>query len=401
VSSTQTNRKTGFRAITSLVKNTRKSTLEKGYIARSMKLAQDEVFPIHCLDIHVVILSTRSVFMAFTTFCSQLALRFGVSQNRTTIHNHAQSPSAADDALRDLQNHGFTVEGIPAVPFGGMFTIGCFREWLEDRHRLERHLHDPNVTADGAASSTASDTADLHDTETRKRRADASYCRKKRYLKRIEVVVMQEEVERLRHQNGRLKEEEARLEQCLVRAQSEVEAHRQHQSRITTSLPSLGDHERAAAVHGSILRALSAPCSVSSGQVALNQRFPFPDPRLLGRNIPSLGWSDPHGSLGPATQSNTPLGAPVQARPNLYVPPRHYADHLLRLQLRPPPTAATDPLLSRAQTLHAQYPLQTMHLDRNRLQLSNERTDPHDLQQLLVERFLREAFPSLRRSRDA
>jgi hypothetical protein len=302
------------------------------------------------------------------------------------------------------------VEGIPAVPFGGMFTIGCFREWLADRQRLEHILHDPNAN-EGAASSCASSERVLHhDTETRRRRADASYCRKKRFLKKIEIEVLKEEVERLRQQNQKLKEEEARLERCLIGAHSVLEAELQRPSRVMTSLPLHGDHERAA-IRGSILPTLTAPYAVSSGgQVALNESLPFRDPRLVGRSIPSSGWVDRHSSFGPETLFNTLLGAPstsqlfLPVRPSLSVPPSHYTnDHLLRT-LVGPTTNAMDPLPSlAAQTLHAQpfhrQPLSTTHLDRSSLQVSHERTDRYDLQQLLVQRLLNEPFPP--RDRDA
>lgn len=405
LSTTQANRKSGFIVLTPLVKTTRKSTLEKSYNARAMKLVQDEVFPISYVKSHLVILSTRSVFMAFTTLYLQLALRLGVSNSQITIHNYAQSPSAADDALWDLQNHGFAVESIPAVPFGGMFTIGCFREWLADRQRLENLLHDPAVN-DGVASSTVSETAELHDTETRKRRADASYCRKKRFRKKIEIEVMQEEVERLRQQNGRLKEEKAKLEQWLLRAQSAMDAQRQNPSRVPTSLPLHGDHDRVA-IQG-IMRALAAPCGVSSAGQVETPRVPFSDPRPVGRIAPSWGLDDRLSSLGPATLPNPLLGAPLPAqllspvRPSLSVSPSRYnIEQALLGTLVGRTTNAADPLLSVASQTLPRQPLSTTHLDRSRFHVFHERTDPYDLQQLWVHRLLYEAFPPRHRGRDA
>jgi hypothetical protein len=426
LSSTQANRKSGFVVVSPLVKTTRKSTLENAYNARSVKLVQDEVFPIRYVKSHIVILSTRSVFTAFVTLFLQLALRLGVCQSQMTFHNHAQSPTAADDALRDLQNHGFRVEGIPAVPFGGMFTIGCFREWLADRQRLEHILHDPSNANEGVASSSTSlDKVPIHDTETRKRRADASYCRKKRFLKKIEVEGMQEEVERLRQQNGRLKEEGARLERCLRQAQKVVEDQAQGRSRgHPPSAPSHGHHERAAThpTHA-ILRALAAPCAASSGQGALHPTVPFPDPTLVVWNSSSgSAYNDLHSSLGLATLPSALSGAPVpgqvpvqrfpSVRPSLssVPPPSRYSEHLLRTLVGTTTTttsAATDPLLSLAQPLHARpqprprpLPLHTTHVDRSRrLQLFHE--PPEDLRQLLVQQLLRETFLPRRRGRDA
>jgi hypothetical protein len=420
LSSTQANRKSGFVVVSPLVKTTRKSTLENAYNARSVKLVQDEVFPIGYVKSHIVILSTRSVFTAFVTFFLQLALRLGVCQSRITFHNHAQSPTAADDALRDLQNHGFRVEGIPAVPFGGMFTIGCFREWLADRQRLEHMLHDPSNANKGAASSSTSlGKVQIHDTETRKRRADASYCRKKRFLKKIEVEGMQEEVERLRQQNGRLKEEGARLERCLRQAQKVVEDQALCTSRgHPPSAPSHGHHERAA-THALLRTLAAAPCAASSGQGALHPSVPFPAPTLVGRNSSSSSescWSDLHSSLGLATLSSALSGAPVpvqvpvqrfpSVRPTLssVPPPSHYNEHLLRTLVGTATAtttapATTDPLLSLALARPQPLPLHATHVDRSRLHLFHE--PPEDLRQLLVQQLLRETFLPRRRGRDA
>jgi hypothetical protein len=417
LSSVEANRKSGFIIVSPLVKTTRKATLENAYNARAMKLIQDEVFPIRYVETHIVILSTRSVFMTFTTCFLQLALRFGISKSRITIHNHAQSASAADDALRGLQDHGFAVEGIPAVPFGGMFTIGCFREWLADRRRLEHFLHD---------SSSASEKFQVHDTETRKRRADASYCRKKRFLKKIEVDVMQEEVERLRRQNGRLKEEETRLQECLLRAQKVVEDQAQCRSRVPASVPLHGLLERTS-MNG-ILRALvgaprAVPSAPASASAALARSDLLSDPSFVGRNGNSswLGWSDlPSGTIGLATLSSAPSGAPVpvqlfpSVRSILSLPsPSRYNNNnqqLLRTLVgTTAPASGTDPaadaLLARAlaRTLHTQpLPPPTAHFDRSRLQLFQERTERReDLRHLLAQQLLLETLSTRQRGRYA
>ena len=83
LSSTRENRTSGFITVSPLVKNTRKTTLENAYNARAIKLIQDEVFPIRYVKTHIVILSTRSVFMTFVAVFLQLALRFGVGRRKS------------------------------------------------------------------------------------------------------------------------------------------------------------------------------------------------------------------------------------------------------------------------------------------------------------------------------
>jgi hypothetical protein len=201
--------------ISPLGKNTRKSTLEMSATSRGISLIRSEVIPIRVVEGHLVVLEDRAIFNTFISLLMGVSEKLNILKGRVKVHNHATT--ASDALLKDLQQHGFDAEGIPTVPFGGLFSFGCFKSWIVDRRRVESNVY----------SSDISDVAtyEIEEETRKKKRADAANCRRKRFRKKIELQVTQEEVKRLRQQNLRLREQESILVDCLQRANQVVESH--------------------------------------------------------------------------------------------------------------------------------------------------------------------------------
>jgi hypothetical protein len=142
------------------------------------------------------------------------------------------------------------VEGIPTVPLRGLFSLGCFKAWVEDRLRHEMSC-DARASAGARVSSLSSeaatdavrtqggeDTTDEEGMARKKKRIDAAYCRRKRFKKKIELEVTQAEAERLRQQNERLRDDRATLERCLREACLLVERYENGESESELNVPS-------------------------------------------------------------------------------------------------------------------------------------------------------------------
>jgi hypothetical protein len=213
-------REKGFVMISAFGKNTRKSTLEISVTTRGISLIRSEVIPISVVAGHLIVLEDRAIFNTFISLLMGVSEKMNILKGRVKVHNHATS--ASETLLKDLEQHGFDAEGLPTVPFGGLFSFGCFKAWIEDRRRLEANVHNSH-TSDVA-------TYEMEEEARKKKRADAANCRRKRFRKKIELQVTQEEVQRLQQQNLRLREQESILEDCIKRAHQVVESHFQNPS---------------------------------------------------------------------------------------------------------------------------------------------------------------------------
>jgi hypothetical protein len=159
---------------------------------------------------------------------------------------HSRKP--AEQLLEDLKRHGFDPESVPKVPFGGFWTLGCFRRWMEERVVKERKKYERRsgaaaavpfsspsfaaeeaaggqpqaVIADGAEASASADDEeeDYGELLRKKRKMGAAYARRKRARNKIEMEVMQTEVERLKSQKSSLVQEGVRLQGLLSEARS-------------------------------------------------------------------------------------------------------------------------------------------------------------------------------------
>jgi hypothetical protein len=197
-------------------KNTRKGTLEINTNTRGLSLLRSEVTLARVVAGHLVVLENRPLLTTFASLIVGVAERLKVlRKGEIVVHN---GPSDSDSLVKKLQAHGFDMEGIPTVPFGGLFSFGCFKAWVEDRIRLE--TAGPGA---GVAVSETDPTLAEEDEKRKKKRIDAAYCRRKRFRKKIEVEVMQAEVQRLQQQNERLREQGNALEGSIQEERNVVE----------------------------------------------------------------------------------------------------------------------------------------------------------------------------------
>jgi hypothetical protein len=212
-------RRHGFVILSVVGKNTRKGTLEINTNTRGLALLRSEVTLARVVAGHLVVMENRPLLTTFASLIVGVAERLKVlRKGEIVVHN---GPSDSDSLVKKLQAHGFDMEGIPTVPFGGLFSFGCFKAWVEDRIRLE--TAGPGA---GVAVSETDPTLAEEDEKRKKKRIDAAYCRRKRFRKKIEVEVMQAEVERLQQQNERLREQGNALEGSIQEARNAVEAHK-------------------------------------------------------------------------------------------------------------------------------------------------------------------------------
>jgi hypothetical protein len=227
VAESPSTRRNGVVMVSVVGKNTRKAALGKDTSARGLALLRSEVIPARVVAGHVVIMENRPLLSTFAALVLGVAEKLHVLKGQIFVHNNG-TPEAGS-LLKRLQEHGLDMEAIPTVPLGGLFSLGCFRAWVEDRIRHETTGRPGAGVAASSASSDAADAAiaeeDEDETRRKKKRIDAAYCRRKRFKKKIEREVMQAEAERLRLQNERLREEGATLERCIHEARQLVERY--------------------------------------------------------------------------------------------------------------------------------------------------------------------------------
>jgi hypothetical protein len=227
VAESPSTRHNGVVMVSVVGKNTRKAALGKDTSARGLALIRSEVIPARVVAGHVVIMENRPLLSTFAALVLGVAEKLHVLKGQIFVHNNG-TPEAGS-LLKRLQEHGLDMEAIPTVPLGGLFSLGCFRAWVEDRIRHETTKRPGAGVASSSASSDAADAAiteeDEDEMRRKKKRIDAAYCRRKRFKKKIEREVIQAEAERLRLQNVRLREEGAALERYIQEARQLVERY--------------------------------------------------------------------------------------------------------------------------------------------------------------------------------
>jgi hypothetical protein len=245
----ESTRNNGVVIVSVFGKNTRKAALDKSASSRGLKLVRSEAFPARVVAGHLVVMEDRPLLTAFASLVVGLAETLHVLRGKIFVHNHGKSTSGS--ILTRLHEYGFEVEGIPTVPLRGLFSLGCFKAWVEDRLRREVS-GDARASAGARVTSLSSDAAtdavrtqrggeDATDEEgmaRKKKRIDAAYCRRKRFKKKIELEVTQAEAERLRQQNERLRDDGATLERCLHEARTLVERYENGESESELNVPS-------------------------------------------------------------------------------------------------------------------------------------------------------------------
>lgn len=262
VAESDTNRRHGIIILTSYGDKTRKSTFDSSHSAKGIALIHQEVLPIRVVGGHLVMMSQRPLLNVVVPMTIQILERLNFLTSQVRVYKYKR----LELQRQELQDNGFDLEGIPKVPMGGLYSFGCFKRWLEDRHRRDSHLYGGGTDEIPAAAAAAvimgvgatttmttttmsvgtgqgddpcDNTTFQRETEESKRKdADAAYARRKRHRKRIELEVMQEQVERLQRQNRRLKDTGQELEGRLTAALVIVDAHHNNHGGNDRAVPS-------------------------------------------------------------------------------------------------------------------------------------------------------------------
>jgi hypothetical protein len=311
---------------------TRKSTFDLKLVTDGISyFITRRVIPLRYEKLHYVMLSTRPVLdFVIPTTLKALEKVGGQKPNTVVVHSD-HSVDAVQEALRD---HGFSLEGLPKVPLGGLYTFGCFRRWVEDRirvgARLYGHPSSSNLISMGdgsdakpaaarmmaAAGSSSALAAALDDdpeeAAARKRReVYAGYARRKRARKRIEAKVLQSEVARLEKQRDALERVGHDLEARLDRARRVVGAHHEDESDKQQQQQVLKNGiERAA---GMRLTAAAAAAAARNDPLLGMQTHP-----------PQLSRSGSNGSGGLGMQHPLSAMSSSSGLPGWYTAPSPY-----------------------------------------------------------------------------
>jgi len=196
----------------------RATSFDERTLTQTISLFKKELIPLRVKAFHLVMMSKRPILEPVIPITlDKLMQQWPYLRQRTVIHNKV----AVTKLLQDLEKYGLGPESLPKVPIGGSWTFGNFKSWRDDRLLHEKRIQAASLTS--AALSEAVDTL-KDEEETRKRRqADAVYARRKRTRQKIEMEVMQEQVDRLEKQKRHLKETGKLLEEKLAQAKVLVE----------------------------------------------------------------------------------------------------------------------------------------------------------------------------------
>lgn len=215
----------GIVALTAYGEKTRASTFDRRSVSTGIALVQCEAIPVSIKGVHLVMLSRRPILDIVIPATVQILERWNFLKQQIVVHTRKEK----EDILQSLCTYGFDPEGIPKVPLGGYWTLGCFKRWMDDRLILERQTYSrAHPQGPGVASMWPQDgdeAAHQEDEARMKREIDAAYARRKRARKKIEIEVTQEEVERLKRQKQRLENTGVALERQLNDARRIVELY--------------------------------------------------------------------------------------------------------------------------------------------------------------------------------
>jgi hypothetical protein len=212
---------------------TRRASVDFPMIMKGLSLfGQKQILPIRFSSWHVVLLGTRNfVLQRVVPFTVQTCEALGAKKPCFHIHQ-LDDEKGVEKLQEELQAAGFGLEGLPKVGLDGLWTIGCFKCWIDSRIRTERRMYssssDASATAPrGAdAASTAQDEDDALEEQQRKRRQlEAAYARRKRARRKINFKVLQDEIRRHQAQKQELLQTEQKLQQLLEKAKRAVRLH--------------------------------------------------------------------------------------------------------------------------------------------------------------------------------
>jgi hypothetical protein len=215
---------------------TRATTFQDENLMKGLGFVRKEVIPVKIRCVHLILLSKRPILKAVISGTLKHFERWKFVLQRTIVH----SESDTEKLLDELSKYGFDPEGLPKVPVGGSWTFGCFKRWRDDRLLHEQHRYEFRSTENGKSLQELLESAESireEDQRRQKREMDALYARRKRARKKIEMQVMQDEVDRLRRQQDSLRETGNRLEALLEQAQTVVKMHGGGQPFDVAALP--------------------------------------------------------------------------------------------------------------------------------------------------------------------
>ena len=261
-----------------------------------------QVIPVRLARAHAVNASTRpsmeGVIMA-------LIEKWGAKIPKVSFH----TGKTIDEYQEDLRKHGFQLDGLPKVPLGGLYTLGCFRRWLDDRLRQERRTYgiflasDDDNESGGDVKPAAAPTAeeDAEEEQKRKRReVEAACARRKRARRKITHKVLEAEVARHTAQQELLREAEADLLAKLAEARRYVQVYEQtaafgeshrHGHLASSSLPNSTSSMTPSALDPRLL--LSEPSEPRA--ITHFQPFPIQQYPSMYQGASSAHFSSLHG----------------------------------------------------------------------------------------------------------
>jgi hypothetical protein len=166
---------------------TRKATFDLKLISNSISyFGTRQVIPVRIVEAHMIMI-TKGFESAILLTLHEMEKLDARNPCRVLVYD----PKPMEQIQAEMKTHGFTLEGLPCVPFEGLFSFGCFRRWMAERDRKASQVFD--------LKSSSSDSPE--EDETRKRRLiEAANARRKRARKKIQQEVLRSEVDRLMKQ---------------------------------------------------------------------------------------------------------------------------------------------------------------------------------------------------------
>jgi hypothetical protein len=196
---------------------TRMATFDPRLLSESVShFGVRQVIPVRFAEAHMVMIATGLGSVIPLTVREME--RMG-PDNPCKVVVYDQKP--AEKIPAEMKEHGFTLEGLPRVPFGGLFCFGEFRRWMDDRVRRE-------VLVYGDFSKPPPLESPEEAEARRKRHLEAANARRKRARKKIEASVLESEVKRLRRQRDALRRTEEELTKRLEDARLVVRVFGPH-----------------------------------------------------------------------------------------------------------------------------------------------------------------------------
>jgi hypothetical protein len=185
---------------------TRMATFDPVFLSKSVSyFGVRQVIPVRIVEAHMIMIATGLGSVIPLTVREMERLD---QSNPCKVVVYDQKPM--EEIQAEMKTHGFTLEGLPRVPFGGLHCFGEFRRWIEDRIRKEGQVYydsNPPPLEDPVEVAAR-----------RKRQIEAASARRKRARKKIQTSVLRSEVDRLTRQRDELCRKEAELQKKIEEA---------------------------------------------------------------------------------------------------------------------------------------------------------------------------------------